>query len=475
MTRPPASLNHYFQEFTQDSFSTFDFNESGLNLHRHPNRSRREIAVFIHGFNGTGYKTWREFPRYLFDGTADGTSIDVGIFRYNTGFLAAAKRNVNLSLTAERLAAALREITSTYDSIYLICHSLGGLVAQAAVEIFLDDHTYREKSFSTNIAGLFFFGSPRAGTRFAPQTLNRLLREFRWLGEFSERVTSTEKFFTNNVESAAVANPGSKPFLIPRYVCMGNGDAVVEEFSTTYGIPKDRIFYPDLDHGEIAKPTTNDAPQLIWLCRERRRIEELRGQWLLERAYAAKQSVQDTEFQALFVTELWTELEGSTWEELYNDARQTVSREYSHHPGKVLIRDKRELVDTAARVDLLISIHNAERVIGMPDLERPVLAEAQRRHQNESSLTVAISPVGDRTEEASKLLESWLVPHRPYQRFYIETAADSGSLQKLLRRWLKLLITTTELSAAPENFSQAESILGPPAPYRRYFNEGGYR
>ncbi|MCG7597278.1 putative lipase [Mycobacterium sp. PSTR-4-N] len=445
-----------------------------MNLHRNPGRPGQTLAIFVHGFDGDGYGTWLDFPKYIFNGTPDGTAIDVAIFRYDTGHIAALKRKVNLPVAAERLAESIRELSATYSSIYFVCHSLGGLLAHVAIENYLNQHTYNHKTFSTIIGGMFLLGSPRAGNWMALPLLTWFYREFKWLARFSERITSTEKFFTNNVESEAVADPGRKPFLIPRFVCMGNADAVAEEFSVTYGMPADRIYYPDLDHGQLPKPTSATSLQVTWLCREKRRIDQLRAQWFRGRAHAATHSAEKSKRRALFFAELWTDTSGFEYRTIYDQARHEVALEHSSDRTEVAIHDKGQLAEDAAGIDLLISVHSTQRVLATPESEHKIVLEAQRRHQQENSLTVAMAPVGRDCAQACTKMEAWLAPNRPYRRFYIEGASGSVQLKLLMRKWLDSILTESMNFA---NFQETSlgDILQPPSPYRRLADIEEYR
>lgn len=429
-------------EIKQEHFKQVDFDGTGMNVHRHPRRTERQLAVFVHGFNGKGYRTWEAFPRLLFDGKPgrSDTSMDVAVFRYSTGFWAAINRSVNLDVTVERLRASLAELVDDYSEVFFFCHSLGGLVGQSAVAQYLTDQTMSTGEFNSKIAAVFLFGSPRAGTRLAPAAANRIFAEFSYLSRFSNKATETEKFFTNYVETEPVASPGKKRFLIPRYVCMGNRDAVAEEFSVTFGVPRPRIFYPDLNHRKITKPLSADSPQVRWAVKEIEVVRNLRASWVREQLFNETRGAGVALEGAHYVTELWTGSTGTEWDLLFSEVREEFSRHKRAVGKNVTIHDRRDIPDVAHHVDLLVSLHNAENSLERGEIEKPVLEEALRRHEMSREITVGISPCGERAEAAAHEMENWLAPHRPFQRFYIEPAADKAALKRTLLNWLSTIV-----------------------------------
>ena len=429
----PAPTRGCFKDIPDDHFTPEPFDGHGFNIHRRSSVASSEVAIFIHGFRGEGYGTWGDppnnFAQMLFDADQQ-APVDVGVFRYNTGFIAAITRDVHLDRAAARLAQAIQELSSIYKSIYFICHSLGGLVAESAVKIFLDDCAHSKRN-DTSIAAMFFFASPRAGTGLAARLLAPLIREFSWLSRFSTQTTTLDKFFTTNVESEPVANPGNRPYLIPRYACVGEADGVVSEFSVVFGVSKNRIKYLDINHKHLVKPLPNDRPQVDWVCGNLSAVRGLRRQWMRERAHEVVCG-DDPLAPALLVTELWTGTTGTRWEELYGELRDNVSSEF------VRVKDVTEVEDLGAPVDLLISVHDAERIFRAQLAERNIFITARKRHAVDEQLTVGVAAVGNHAVTAKEEMERWLLPDRPQKRFFIESARDDNRLEHIMRRWMNI-------------------------------------
>lgn len=410
-----------------------------MNLHMHPHRSERTLVIFVHGFNGNGYGTWAAFPRLLFD-DCHGFSADVAVFRYATGFSAARQGTVNINATINRLQFAINELAPNYSTLFFFCHSFGGILGQVAIERYLTGQLLETREYSTKIAATFFFGSPRAGNRFAPAFLNRVFREFTYLERFADPLTETEIFYNTNVEMEPIANLRNKNYLIPRYVCMGNRDEVAEEFSVTFGVPKGRLYYPDLNHKMIVKPASDQARQFIWALGKLREVMALRRSWLREQAFNLGHAGDTLAQEAHFITELWPGTAGTQWALMFQEVRNEFSKLRTMTGQRVKIHDKADISGHAYPVDLLISLHSAESTLQHRDVERPVVLEARRRHESVDEPAVGISPVGDSAEDAQSEIESWLAPHRPFGRFFIEPAKDREVLKQLLFDWLKLIV-----------------------------------
>jgi hypothetical protein len=98
-----ASTPRCFNEIPDDDFAPAPFTGHGFNIHRRSKARGSEVAIFIHGFRGKGYETWGDslnsFPQMVFEADQQGP-VDVGVFRYNTGFIAAFTRDVHLDRAA---------------------------------------------------------------------------------------------------------------------------------------------------------------------------------------------------------------------------------------------------------------------------------------------------------------------------------------------------------------------------------------
>ena len=88
------------------------------------------LVIFVHGFTGGPWKTWDEFPSLLqLQDNQTANSYDVYLFEYESKWLF----QPSISYAVLKLRTFLKSITPRYDTIVLIAHSQGGLVAKVCL------------------------------------------------------------------------------------------------------------------------------------------------------------------------------------------------------------------------------------------------------------------------------------------------------------------------------------------------------
>ena len=93
---------------------------------RDTDRNNRKAIVFVHGFTGTCKETWNRFPDLLHT-DEELSSFDVYSWSYPSGVLG---KQPSVRRVGQQLKTYLANVLAEYDEIYLISHSLGGLVVQ---------------------------------------------------------------------------------------------------------------------------------------------------------------------------------------------------------------------------------------------------------------------------------------------------------------------------------------------------------
>lgn len=443
------------QAFVNERFRVEPFNSLRFNLHTNPMKRLKRVAVFVHGWGGGGYRTWHDFIQMTFDGTYS-EPMDVAVFDYNSGLQAACAGSSALGADSERLASGIEELERNYSSVHLVCHSLGGLVAGEAIRSSLTHRRLGGQPADTNIAGYYMFASPRAGTGLASPLLSVLIREFRWLKRFSPQCETVERFFTDHVQTHAVAHTLEQQFLIPRFAYLGSADKVVDRFSASFSIPRLQIKHTTGDHRSIVKPTAEDHPQLAWLSQMVSSVENLRKQRERERPYA-RQKVNPTTSRQVLVTKLWHDPSTGDCADLYNDVRKEASRD------GVLVQDRAELLAHDTSIDLLLSVHDASEVNDRTENSHHMVANALTEYQQSSYLTVAITPVGEDHCHATAVVNEWLLPDPPAERFYVEGAADNDALRDLMWKWMQRIIQR-DPRRGNRSGSDIESFASQPLP-----------
>jgi hypothetical protein len=452
-------------DFNQDEC----FDELHFNAHSRSGGKTKSIAIFVHGFMGGGYKTWQNFPKLMFDGGLH-EPMDVAIFDYDSGVRTVFTRRSNLEVDAQRLVSGIRELADHYSSLYFVCHSLGGILAENAVMKHLNDLSHAGgKASSGKIAGMFVFASPRAGTgwAWANPVAFWLVREFRWLRRFSDKTAEIEEFFTDHVQSRAVADKLGLPYLIPRFACLGSRDRIVNRFSAGFNIPTlQKEFLPG-NHRSIAKPENENSPQVVWLKSEIHAVNALRKQLALQLAHQHAAQAGTASDDREIITELWHDTADADCTLTYNE----LLRVAIFHG--VPVRDYTEAGVGQSRVDLLVSVHDANRVINDEAREHPRVEQARARYENSGRLTVGIAPVGEKSKLASDKIDGWLAPNRPTNHFFVEGANGQDGLQDLTWLWLQSIVGRRNPYQRQESFrTMADRIVGLDTGIEDYYGKG---
>jgi pimeloyl-ACP methyl ester carboxylesterase len=253
-----------------DNFdSTDDPEDQPLVIHRHGSSPGRALIVLLHGLGGRRYGTWTpsgEDPkkvglaRFLYE---DIPGTDVGLYAYRTLFGRVLKfwKSIPLKTEADVLAARIRDQSRIYKTVILAGHSMGGILAKAAVcKLIRDDDVVT----LATIRALMLLATPQAGSLRVPKALWNFTEDGRVLRAHGEIVTEIERVFSNRV--IADPNPAMpRSFVIPAFVVAGAEDNWVDEFSSGLSVRDDRRNPIRGSHTSVVKPRAKADDSYEWL------------------------------------------------------------------------------------------------------------------------------------------------------------------------------------------------------------------
>jgi tetratricopeptide (TPR) repeat protein/pimeloyl-ACP methyl ester carboxylesterase len=253
-----------------NEFTPMPDDEEPLVVHRHAGpegATGLNIVIFVHGLGGDRYGTWGEFPAYLFKDLQK-LGVDIALYAYHTlwkrfGLTA----SIELEQEADIFADVLRDLPKRYGRIVLIGHSMGGLLAKAAIKSLIDRDN---RAALQRIAGLVLMATPQTGSLKMPGFLGALSADARALkphGAFVTRLVETFQIRVN----ATPAPDGSGRFHIPAWAVIAPADQWVDRLSAGLAIPDDHTKKVRGSHTSIVKPSHqgNDAYEFVRNALER--------------------------------------------------------------------------------------------------------------------------------------------------------------------------------------------------------------
>jgi pimeloyl-ACP methyl ester carboxylesterase len=126
-----------------------------------PNISNKPLLLFIHGLGGDGVSTWGQFPHLLRADEDLGSKLDIAFYRYPTSVIRwpFQRKSVRIQDLAISVRTEVEVRYKSYSDIILVCHSMGGLIAQKYIVDELKDKR------NLKIRGIVFYAVPHTGRR----------------------------------------------------------------------------------------------------------------------------------------------------------------------------------------------------------------------------------------------------------------------------------------------------------------------
>lgn len=229
--------------------------------------SNKKVIVFIHGVLGNKDSTWRNsvtgaYWPTLVGGDPEMADTDVYVAGYYSPLLGSAS---NLEELSNRMFDQFeRKGIFNYDQVYIIAHSMGGLIAK---RILIKLNTPLKVEKLRHVAALLTFSTPSLGATIAelgswissnpqfqdmrPVDVNTFLQAV----EADWNTLLIERDHTNVFTPRAYSAYETQPFA--RFtVIVNNFYAATRSDENPYAI--------DLDHSEIVKPASREADQYSW-------------------------------------------------------------------------------------------------------------------------------------------------------------------------------------------------------------------
>ncbi|MFJ3858013.1 esterase/lipase family protein [Streptomyces sp. NPDC090085] len=396
--------------------------------------------MFVHGLGGDGYETWGKWPELIFEQSSV-EPLDVATYEYPSFSRAWRRRKLGarLPFVAAQLADWIRALEEDHDyrDIYLVAHSLGGLVAEAATQKYLVSLGTGAPQV-TAVGAIFLLASPRLGARLALSPFRSLIPEVEWLRSNSPQAMEAESYLQSHVESlGTAASAGHYDFLIPRHSAIAGEDRLVSKMSGLFGVPERQRLRLNGNHRTIVKPNDENQEQHRRLLKIIETSGSIREVWRRQRRHDSRfvnQRSAGTPGPSPLVTELRGDNLTGALEQAYNRGC------YSSTFGNLQVFDRRNAMIVADMpTDLLISVHDAKSIIEGNQRCKSVIGGAFQKHQEQTNLTLLVVTVGADSDKAANIVQSWL-PAPPHRSVSVEGVAHLDNFAGLIAQWIDVVV-----------------------------------
>ncbi|GAA1505509.1 hypothetical protein GCM10009827_018890 [Dactylosporangium maewongense] len=412
----------------QSTFAEEKFDSGKFNLHCHPS-GQRTLVVLAHGLSGSGYGTWGTVPRRLFSGT-NGMPVDVGIFDYRSGARRLRGGRADIDFWAKQVADQVADLEPEYDHIFLMGHSLGGLVIETVGMKHRTSRAFAGKPGCGALAGLILIASPRAGSGWADIPVLGRLSEMQLLKRLSNRSAEIDSFYSTHIERRNFTSAPGTVAVLPFYGAIAGNDRLVNKFSSIFSIPESQRRNIDANHRSIVKPKEDDHELMDWICKViAERIES--------REQADRLDRHELKFnrkapRRIIVTRFISDSGGAQWERAYNRARRIATTD------GVAVEDYREA--GGAEALLLVAVFDAASLVGSVHSVQNVLRRIDQIRQQSPGMTVGICLVGLECDAAERDLRKVLASTASEETLYIEKVPAPMDVERTVAGLIHLVV-----------------------------------
>jgi pimeloyl-ACP methyl ester carboxylesterase len=421
----------------QPQFEEFPFNEALLNLHRHfGDRVAKRVIVFVHGLGGNGYNTWEKLPQFVFDDSSR-DPVDVALFDYFSGHRRRVLERPTLPVIAEILTERLQDLSKRYDEVFVVAHSMGGLISIDALRSYIRQRE-EEPGLLRVLAGVIFIATPFNGSRLADYPILReLLSESEQLAPSSAYQQDLRQFITDNIDTKNRVGLTPEQYKLPLWAIIGGLDRIVHRSSATFGIDESQIRTAvNRGHTGVVKPQESDSQIVTWVRDMVDEISSLRTTIRDAAAQATRAALRNAPAHLVLV-ELFLEADANdSWQPLYEYVVQSA--------GSALVQvEDRFISGSRFPPNLLISAHRSHDLIARRTMTRLKVEELRRRYDDGESHARAITVGPNRDLSMKALTELARMEHEDNQPFRLTfRAADNDQqLALCLRQFVGEIVT----------------------------------
>lgn len=438
----------------QLQFTKFRFDEARMNLHCHyGDLHARRVLVFVHGLNGGGYHTWGKFPRFVFDDPLR-DPMDVAIFDYFSGLRRRICERPPVSVVAQVLTERLQELSDDYDEIFLIAHSMGGLICTDSIRHYIAQRN-EDPGLLRALAGAIYVSTPLMGSKFATARIRLLISEWKQLQLDSPYQRDLQQFIRSTIDTKGEIEFKSGRYKLPIWSFVGARDRIVARNSSTLGIDNDQIRTIDKGHRKISKPRRLDSEMVKQARDVIDGITSLRAD-IRDARENLRRSASPRPPENLVLTEFFLEADANdSWRPIYESVVQSASSPLVHVEDKFI-------VNSPHSSNLLIAAHRSSDLIARREATKLKVEELRRRY-DQGGAHARVIAVGPPPREPSMkaLAEMTGMIHQDNQELQMSfgSAEDDAELRVRLLECVGALVRWKHARLDHLNSSRADESL----------------
>ncbi len=229
-----------------------DHDDEPIVIHASSSRQATNLVLFIHGLTGHRYGYWGNTPRFVLE---DLPTADVGLYFYRTAWRRVGLfRSIELEEEAQVLADALRRLR-LYKKVVLVGHSMGGLLAKAAIANLVDCN---HQSTLRGIVGLVLLACPQLGSLRIPRLLKCFSRDARALSPHNKTIQHIDTVFKTRLSIDRADDSGDR-YRLAIWAIVAAEDFWVDALSAGIGVPETQKHTVRGSHGSIIQPPAKDV------------------------------------------------------------------------------------------------------------------------------------------------------------------------------------------------------------------------
>ncbi|MGH9959597.1 MAG: hypothetical protein ACREBC_21130, partial [Pyrinomonadaceae bacterium] len=241
-----------------------------LVLHKRPGKENRNLIIFVHGLGGDRYSTWKKFPRFLYEDLPDA---DIGLYWYRTAW---HRLRITASVALDQEATVMADVvrsctqystnpsensTDPYNAIAFIAHSMGGILAKAAIKSLIDRD---ERHTLGRICALFLMATPQAGSLRSSRLFSWLSHDLKALQPHGRLVTQIAETFNDRVQSHGRPDRSNR-FLVPIFTVLAAEDLWVDSLTGGLTLSTEQRHMVKGPHTQIVKPRSKTDNAYAWV------------------------------------------------------------------------------------------------------------------------------------------------------------------------------------------------------------------